>query len=168
MELVSKILLLIILSIITYQDFKHRAIWWFLIPIAALLQIHISLSAVSFSAFIQFTTTNLIIVSFQLMVLYAYLRFKYKLKSITKLLNSYLGLGDVLFFVLLTLAFSPVNFVLFLVLLLLLSLLGSVFFKSVKQSVPLAGILALGYLLVLASTIFTKSNLFIDLINLTP
>lgn len=168
MELISKILIIVLLFIIAYQDFKHRAIWWFIIPLVCLIQIYVSIVEVGFSLFSEFAIINCIVVAFQLLALYLYLRFRYRLKTISGLFHKYLGLGDVLFFFVLALAFSPVNFVLFLVLILVLSLIISAFVKTVKQSVPLAGILALGYLSVIVATIFTKINTFVDIINLLP
>jgi len=70
-----------------------------------------------------------------------------KEKKITNIIDSHLGLGDVLFFIVLTVAFSPVNFIVFyLGSVLLTSLIyGGIVLITKNQGtlIPLAGAMSL-------------------------
>jgi len=70
-----------------------------------------------------------------------------KNKKFINVINSSLGLGDVLFFVVVCVAFSAINFILFYVMSLLFTLVGFIAYntlvkKSVKE-IPLAGAMAM-------------------------
>jgi cellulose synthase/poly-beta-1,6-N-acetylglucosamine synthase-like glycosyltransferase len=70
-----------------------------------------------------------------------------KERKVINILKTYLGLGDVLFFLVLTLAFSPINFVVFYLGSMLLTTIiyaGIILFnKNKKTLIPLAGAMSL-------------------------
>ncbi len=171
MELTLKITLTILLLIIAIQDFKHRAVWWLLFPIAVVVQLSIAYIYFSSWEFLFFSILNLAIIAIQLVVLYAYLLFKLRKTETkkTKLIRKYLGLGDILFFVILATAFSTLNFIIVLLLLLTLSLIVAVFTFKKNGTIPLAGIMALGYTFLLwISYIVPSINPYIEIINIYP
>ncbi|MFA6400438.1 MAG: hypothetical protein WCX31_02265 [Salinivirgaceae bacterium] len=160
-----KILLSLFLLIIIYQDFKHRAIWWPVLPMAFLLQLAMAIKSLGISeAFYNFIL-NLGIVCIQLSVLYAYFLIKHRSLRIP-FFKQYLGLGDVLFFLVLAAAFAPFNFVLVLICLLIISLIAGLFLNHKSKTIPLAGIMAVCYMPLLWISQFNATfNPYIELIN---
>lgn len=170
MELILKILLIILLLSITYQDIKYRAVWWILFPLTLILQIFIALSIETPVVIINYFLINLIIVSIQLLVLFVYFYLKNRgRQEIRIILLSKLGLGDILFFVILAAAFSTYNFVIAFVLLLILSLIVAAFTFKKNRAIPLAGIMATGYALFLLLTCFVPViNPYVEVLNFMP
>lgn len=152
MQLFLIIALLVILTLVTYQDFKHRAVYWILFPVLAL-------GSILVADWNEFTFIswgiNTIFISFQLGVLWLY--FFTKEKKAYNYINKYLGLGDVLFMVVLIFWFTPINFIIFFITSLSISLLYILLFQRKVLSsykTPLAGIQAslLGSLIILDQT----------------
>jgi hypothetical protein len=159
-----KIVLTLFLLSIAWQDFKWRAVWWFLFPLALGLQSLLALKQIYWSTWAIYFAINLFIVAFQLLVLISYLKLVKRLNP-SQLFKAYLGLGDVLFFIVLAAAFSPLNFLFFLLCFLLVSLIVALYFKRVLKTVPLAGILALAYGSVLwFSLVINNFNVYSDLL----
>ena len=158
---------LILLLVVFVQDIFYRAISWFLIPLffltftakGILLQ---PPSELAFNSLI-----NLGFVLFQLLMLSLYMSIKNK-KPVF-IVNSYLGLGDILFFVVICLAFSPVNFIVFylssLIFILLAFVAYTLIVKNANKHIPLAGIMAaLMMVLILLNWMFPQINLYEDYI----
>lgn len=169
MELTLKITFTIILLIIAYQDFNYRAVSWILFPIALAIQICIALLSGNTWVLFHYFLINLTILAVQLLVLIGYLLLKNKTKQNNKLkmVGSYLGLGDVLFFVVVASAFSPFNFVLAMLAMFVLALLLSVFIVRKTYTIPLAGIMALAFIPMQGlNYFFTNFNPYIDILTL--
>jgi hypothetical protein len=121
MMVALSIILICLLAVVVFQDFKSRTISWFLIPL-------LLMGFVGF-AFLQINTTELLTyVGINLYIVFttllgATLIISIKNKKLTNIVNTYLGLGDVLFFVVLATVFSPINFILFFI--------GSIFISSI-------------------------------------
>jgi hypothetical protein len=162
MLLVVDILILFSLSFIVFQDFKQRQISWFLIPLSfagfackAILYKEYELSVFLFnSAFIVL----------QLICLTIY--FSIKNKKLMNIIDTHIGLGDVLFFIVVCTAFSPLNFITFYVCCMIVTLVGIIaynFFSSRQtKDIPLAGAMAFT-LMILIITNWTVPG--VDLYN---
>ncbi len=159
-------ILIAILLILVYQDFKSRAISWFLIPILLMVIIINALMTINIEELTIFSGINLILVLVNF--LGVTLIISLKEKKIKNIINSYLGLGDVLFFLVLTTLFSPINFIVFFIgsIFLVTLIYGGVmlFSKQKNTLIPLAGAMSLVLIVVLLVQQFTTSfNLYQDL-----
>lgn len=146
MQTAADIFLLIGLVIIVFQDFKHRAISWYLVPFTFLaLLIKGLLTTSATTIFLKDSLFNAAFILVQLLLISVYISIKNKKR--TNIVNSYLGIGDILFFVVLCMAFSPANFIVFFIVSLVLTLIGFIVYriavKSAKAEIPLAGAMAL-------------------------
>lgn len=121
MTLVLLVILISLLAVVVFQDFKNRAISWFLIPLLFIGFIGYAILTIETGELLTYFGINLYIVFSSL--LGATLIISIKNKKLTNIINTYLGLGDVLFFVVLTTVFSPINFILFFI--------GSIFITSI-------------------------------------
>jgi len=140
MLILGKILLFVALFFIVIQDFKERQVylWLFLVTgiTMALLHLHDSMIQI----FLINISINLLIIFIIIAVLYFYATIKMK-----KDLQQTLGLGDILFFMVLAIGFSTGTFLVLFTFSLIFSL---VFYLAAKsnlkyKTVPLAGLQAL-------------------------
>ncbi len=135
MLLIANLVLLILLVLVSFQDFKERAVSIWVFP---LLVTVFSYKAwlVNGWAFFRFDLVfNLALLGIQLLVLLLYL------KLVKKSVVNMLGAGDVLFFFVMAFAFSTVGFVFFFSLSLLVSLLVWLLTNRNKNRlIPLAGL----------------------------
>lgn len=168
MLLIANLLILLALTIIVVQDFRYRQISWFLIPV--------TLGGFVYKAFLagdftwKYFTWNVAFVLLQLLALSVYFSLR-KRKSVN-IINSYLGLGDILFFVVMCAVFSPVNFILFYILSLIITVVGVLIHALITRqqipSIPLAGALAaMLIILMLANMVFPQVNFYNDQCVLT-
>ena len=163
-----EIVLVALLSTIVFQDLKHRAISWILIPLLLCFQTLLALSALTIEKTIFFFLINLGFIVMQLICITAY--FSFKNRKFINIVNNYLGIGDILFFLVLCLGFSPFNFILFylcsLIITLLAFLLYQILSRSQDKEIPLAGAMALGLIVChLAHYRFDKINFYQDIIQ---
>lgn len=137
--LLIKIVLILSLGFILYQDIKERHVYWFLFPISTLcFGILFYLSTLQ-ELFYVSVLINLVFVSLLLAIVYLYTKIKLKTSF-----NNVFGLGDVLLFFGLSLSFSSVSFIVVFISALIFSLVLHLIIK--KQSVtavPLAGYMSL-------------------------
>jgi hypothetical protein len=145
MTVIINICIVLFLVLIGIQDFKQRAISWFLIPLAFMALYFNASYSVSTNDLMKNFLVNITFVMLQLILLTGY--FSLKNKHLINVLKEYIGLGDLLFFVVLCVAFSPVNFIVFFIMSLIGTLLGSVIYasfisKKVLTEIPLAGAMA--------------------------
>lgn len=140
LEYILLTLLILNLFLLFYQDVKNREVSWILFPIALVLSGIISVFKITFFEMIIFWGLNLIILGVLFLCLIGYVYFKFGKNAN---LWDYFGLGDVLFFVVLSINFSSFNFVLMLIFSLLFSLMLSILLLLKKKTVPLAGLQAL-------------------------
>ena len=144
MLIVLNIFILASLLMIGIEDLKHRAVHWYWfallfsgITVKALMQEQ-SLVVMSNGL------TNLGFIFLQLVMLTIF--FTLKEKQLVKIINTRLGLGDIIFFAAICSMFSPYNFILFFILSLLVSMLIFILSSLIQlqkdKAIPLAGLMS--------------------------
>ncbi len=131
------IILSLSLALITFQDYRYRAVSWFLFPIAALALFFINFHNVSFEQILVNQLSNLGFLCLQFLILLLF--FRVRNISSQDILKKQIGLGDVLFFIVLALGLPTTLFILFFVGSLIVSLAAGLILFS-KSTVPLAGL----------------------------
>lgn len=154
-------LLAISLSVVAYQDFRWRAIHWITLPLLFILLV-VKASAV---LPLKDIALNLaLIVGFLLIQLLGLtLYFSLKERKPVNIIDKYLGLGDVLFFVAIAAGFSFLNYILFYIAsFIFIALLYAVLLtaRNQRKNIPLAGGMALCLLVCLALEYITGIRLF--------
>jgi len=138
-----KLVVMICLCVVAFQDFRHRAISWLLIPVLFFGFVFIALKTMEWDDYWRESLFNLCYILLVVVLLTVYLSLKNK--KFVNIVNSFLGIADILFFAVLAVAFSPFNFEIFF---LSSGILTSViyglliYFKNVNPEVPLAGTMA--------------------------
>ncbi len=136
--LIVKIILIVTLGLILFQDVKERQVYWFLFPLVGLscgvLHYFKTLPELFYSSLIL----NIGFASILLLIVILYIRFKLKIAF-----NKAFGLGDVLFFLVITFSFSTVSFIILFISALIFSLVLHLFIKRKPATVPLAGYMSL-------------------------
>ncbi|OFY82845.1 MAG: hypothetical protein A3F72_01805 [Bacteroidetes bacterium RIFCSPLOWO2_12_FULL_35_15] len=166
MLLIVDLLLLGCLGIVVFQDFKHRQISWLLIPTIFVAFVGKALLVIGVnSSLIINTIWNSTFILIQIVLLTVYMSIKNK--KLVNIVNTYLGIGDVLFFIVLCAAFSPVNYIVFYLASTLLTLIGFLFYniisKKATREIPLAGAMAGGLLiLIIVNRIKPQLNFYND------
>ena len=149
------LLLVCCLVPIVYEDFRYRAIHW--IWIALLILILLMGGPVESKALLS----NFSFIGIQLFLLTIY--FSIKHRQWINITRDYLGIGDILFFIPLCFLFSPDGLILFFVSSMILSLIGALFFISLKRTtcftVPLAGCMSIPLILLLCTAFFYEIDL---------
>lgn len=142
-------------GIICYQDFKERAVFWFLFPLLAISLCTLQIMHISTPFFYVSIVTNIALITLILVLLYLYARFILK----EDFIDHSLGLGDVLFFYALGIGFPPISFSLLFASSILFSLLVYLVLKKKLnvKTVPLAGFMALYLIFVIVYSIFFNS-----------
>jgi hypothetical protein len=140
MSLTLHIILILLLVVACYQDWKFRAIYWFIFPLIAMDALLIF--------FIQqwnwkVLGLNLIFVIAVMMLLFLYVSAREK--KWTNLFENHFGMGDVLFFLAITPLFNSTNYMLFFISGMIFSatLHGLVNLRKTSKTIPLAGYLSL-------------------------
>lgn len=147
-------------AIICYQDFKSRAVFWFMFPFLAIALGIIHYLKVEASFFYRSLPINFILVSIIILLLFLYS----KLIAKKKFMNHSIGLGDVLFFIALAIGFPTMTFIVLFSYSLFFSLLTYLIFKKRMKlkTVPLAGLMSLFLIGVLAlDIIYNLPSLYI-------
>lgn len=164
MGLILNILILLLLSIIVYQDFRYRAISWATLPLLFAAFTANSILATDFNSFLQSFLFNIGFIIFQLVAVTAY--FSLKNRAITNITSKHIGWGDILFFTVAAAAFSPVNFIVFYLLSLISILIIAIAYRLIKRNsattIPLAGGMALLFFVFYSFSNFSNT---IDLHN---
>lgn len=134
-------MVIVICAIITYQDFKWRAVIWVLFPILASLLSYLNFIHQGTQFFGVSSLTNLILVTIILGILYLYTRLILK----KPFYNISLGLGDILLFYVLALSFPTVTFIVIFTSSTIFALLFFLVINRKKNhtTVPLAGLMSL-------------------------
>jgi hypothetical protein len=141
--LAIKIILLLSLSIIFYQDFKDRKVWVFLFPVMAFTGFFLFYRQTILEVFLYSAIINLSIVGILILINYLFARFVLK----KKFLKEALGLGDILFFMAFAVSFPTIAFINFFVFSLLFTFVLQFLLKKINTSrynnIPLAGCMSL-------------------------
>lgn len=157
--LIFKMILLIILGVIVYEDITSRMVHWILFPLATFF---LGYSFFEQSNPIFFLTTvgmNILLVSGIMLILFLYAKLIMK----KPFLNTSFGLGDLLFFYAISVAFPTVTFIVLFVFALIFSLCLHLVRKrkDIEPSVPLAGYMALFFAMILGiHMISNQPNLY--------
>ncbi|TCI85575.1 hypothetical protein [Tenacibaculum sp. M341] len=151
------ILLLINLSVITYQDFKERQVVVLLFVSAILLGLGLFALNANITLLLVSIKVNLLVILAVFLTLYVYAKFKMKMK-----LSETIGLGDAFFFIFLACSFPIITFLTLFSTSLIFSLILFLILKSglKDKTVPLAGLQSLFVAIVLLI------NKLFDVINL--
>lgn len=147
-----KLLLLGVFSLIFFQDYKDRTVYWFLYSIMGIFVFLLQLQITPIYVALTNSGFNLFFIISLLFFCYLYARIKLK-KS---LLQSVLGLGDVLFFIGIAFSFSIVSFLVLFVFSLIFSLVLHLALqhKQTEKTVPLAGYMSLFFAAVYSVSFF--------------
>lgn len=154
--------LIITLLTIAYQDFKSREVQWFWFPLLFVLALFKIWYLDQFKELFSFLL-NVIMVLLQLLLLTLY--FSIKERKLINIADSYLGWGDILFLLNLCFLLSPVNFILFYLVSLLVTITSYLIynaFVNLSKPIPLAGLQASVFTIVY---IIDLSSPNIDLLN---
>lgn len=170
MELLLQIALFTALAYLAYQDFKEREVSLWLFMLLGSLVLLMGVLENGILEFIKVFVLNLSVLAFQLFLVWGY--FSIKNKGRVSIIDTQIGKGDILFFVVIAASFSTLNFILAYVLGLLLVLVfwGLIrLFRTPKHdTIPLAGGLALFLLFCHGVSYFSpESGLFNDIEFLT-
>lgn len=140
-----KLLLVMVLGCIAYQDIKERNVYALLFLLFAILGSILHYQNTMPEVFLMTIALNLGFTSILLLMIYLYSKLKLKLS-----LKDTLGLGDILFFIALALSFATTTFIITFVFALMFSLLIHLVIKSKtpNKTVPLAGYMSLFYMAV--------------------
>jgi hypothetical protein len=164
MLLAADIFIFILLAITLYQDLSRRLISALLIPLLLFGFIVRGMQNETMASFLWDTAINMAFLLFQLLLLSIY--FSLKNKKSVNIIDSYIGLGDVLFFAVIAAAFSPLNFIVFYLVALTLSLFGvlcyHIFVRKLQREVPLAGAVASVLMIVLFLSRFVPIDFYND------
>jgi uncharacterized paraquat-inducible protein A len=156
---------LILLGILTYQDFKNREVSVILMLMLFVLfcigafKAGDSLRSITVPFFVNAT-----FIAVQLLGVATY--FSIKHKKIMPLFDTYIGLGDVVFFCVCCMAFSTANFILFYLASLLIALASTLIYKKLKQietiDIPLVGYMSIALLCCIVYKMINRSFGFYD------
>jgi hypothetical protein len=157
--------LIVLLILISFQDFKERQISWYLIPLTFIAFLVRAMNNGATDGLIQGTLLNVAFIALQLLLLTIYMSIKNK--KMVNIVNEYLGLGDVLFFIVLCVAFSPINFIVFYLLSTFITLISFIAYRILSKKatveIPLAGAMAsILIVLMLTGTLMPQLNFYDD------
>lgn len=144
MLVLLQVIAVLLLLVVFYQDYRHRAVYWILFPLLALVFLGYNLKLRNWEEVKDDLLINLGFIAVQLLLLTIYFSIKYKRP--VNISSHLLGWGDILFIVALGFLFSPLNFVLYYLMSLLLVVTGVLSMKLAgfrPSKIPLAGIQAL-------------------------
>ena len=156
--------LVLLLVIIAYQDIRERQISVFVLLGISVLTVVYALEQRSFFNISIDFLINIAIVGTQFAALYLILKIRKKDLQFKDLFSRYIGIGDLVFFIITALLFPPFIYILSFTLGLIWSLIAwkiSVTIGITKaNTVPLAGLLAIFYsLLLIVDEIFLGENI---------
>lgn len=150
MILLLKAILLAMLIVIAFYDFKYREFPWWAIPGIVLPLIVLGLLKSEPGMYITQVVLNLLFVFVQLLILFGW--FFLKERKFVNLLDHYLGLGDILFFLSICFAFSFFDFVIYHSISLMLAFIAGFLYLFIvspeDKRIPVAGILAIIFFIV--------------------
>ena len=130
-----------LLSVVIYQDFKYRAVSWIVFPVLFVVSLMLALGEINGFQLMQGAMVNLSLVALIFIGLTIY--FSVKEKALTNIINKYIGIADLLLLMVIALLFSPVNFIMYYVISLVIITAGSAVYliskKNVNAEIPLAG-----------------------------
>lgn len=157
----SNLLVLPILFILIYQDFTKYTVTLFLLILLIIVQLSIGLRTDGWEETATLFVTNATITIVQLLMLKIYFRAR-KVNNSGKLINNVIGLGDIIFFLFLCMAFSPMNYIAFMIISLILTLLVHIIVRNRFQRIPLIGYLSIWYTILAVTGFNTRSDMYLQ------
>jgi hypothetical protein len=158
--------LVLLLALIVYHDFRRLAIpLYVLTALTGFVVVRLFLKNTAADA-MHFAGLNLL---FSVAVIsFAFLVFMLIRRQFSNPVNTVIGSGDLVFFFILCLCFSPLNFIAFFITSFAFVLLLRLVYPRYSKGMPLAGGQALLLSMVLLASEITRTNLFSDrlLLNL--
>jgi len=143
-ELIN-IVCIILLILVTIQDFLYRGVSWIFYPILFILFAATSVYKNGWEIAAFYFTSNLLFLSMMLTSVFIF--FYLRIKNVKEVVTTRFAAGDVLFYILLCATFSSFNFLAFYTSAILLSIIGYTIYKVInknaKKEIPEAGIVAL-------------------------
>lgn len=163
-----KPLIMLSLLYIFYQDLYYCAVYWLCFPVLAILFVLQRQDEIGLITCLKDAGLNLAFAGIQLGLLWAY--FAIKNRKPVHILKHYLGLGDVLFLMVIAFYLSPINYILFyiisLIFVLIITLFQQFLLKKRNLQIPLAGLQALLLCLILVfSYIYPQLKLYDDIFS---
>lgn len=158
MEFILKIILISMLFMLSFQDFRERKVYLWLLLITGSIMSYLHIKNSHILVFLGNILVNLVIIFTVYLILLFYSNWKLK-RSITQTF----GLGDILFFGILAVGFSTGSFLILFSFSLIFSLLVFLTIKSRLKikTVPLAGLQSLFIgLIYTINWIFNFTNLY--------
>lgn len=166
--MIIKFLICLVLLIIMIQDFRFRAVHWILFPVLLILLVTESLFVSKIDNYLDSISINLLVILLQGLILIGY----YKLKGthFINFIKDRIGMGDLLFVLVMAFAFSWSTFLLYYIAGLLFTLITWLAVRNLirlrSQLVPLAGMLALFMtLIMLAEIILPDYSRCMEILN---
>jgi len=165
--IIASILLFLSSLVIAFQDFKHRSVdlWAFILVLISLIVLNYPNNL---DYWILNSSINILLILIQLLCSSIFISIRNK--KITNIWNVYIGIGDILLLLILSLTFSMPVFLFFTLIAYLLSICYALTIKIITQketSIPLAGNMAILLIgLILIKHTFHFNNLY-DMDNLT-
>lgn len=167
--MILQLLICLVLLIIMIQDFRFRAVHWILFPILLILLVTESLFVSKIDNYLDSISINLLVILLQGLILIGY----YKLKGthFINFMKDRIGMGDLLFVLVMAFAFSWSTFLFYYIAGLLFTLITWIAVRNLiklrSQLVPLAGMLALFMtIIMLADIILPDYSRGMDMLNL--
>jgi hypothetical protein len=164
-----QLMIILICAALAYEDFSQRRISWWWLPVLFMLLLINGISSVSFAKIGTYFLLNISFLLLQFLLVSIY--FSLKEKRMINIIDRYIGLGDILMFVVVCISFHPVIFILFYIATLLLTLLVYGIYtllRSKALTIPLVSSTAIGLaFLLIMLMVFPYYNLFIIPENLT-
>lgn len=174
--LLTKIIAVIILLLVCIEDMRYRAVHWFWFPLLTVILLISKLADSSNSVYMNMLlpaafNISFILIQFLLVTIY----FSIKNNRLINITNGLLGWGDICFIASISFYLSPINFVLFYIVSLIIILIGwllySFFNQNKQQRIPLAGLQAVLFVFILLTSCLkpsvklTNDDLLLYLIN---
>ncbi|TKC04529.1 hypothetical protein FA048_19510 [Pedobacter polaris] len=152
-----------ILVFIAWQDFKFRAVYWWLFVTLLIALTGLKITHSNWQTLVYDLKCNVMFLGVQLLFLTLY--FSIKEKKMVNIFHSYFGLGDLFFLLSITTYFSFFNYVVYylisLFVIILMSIAVHILVKSASAKIPLAGEQALLLM------VFMLVDGFVQNVNLT-
>ncbi len=146
---------IILLVVIIFQDMKYRAVYWLLFPLLFACNTIITYLTADKQVLQLNFVVNLGIIISHMLILTLY--FSVKTKGLVNIINNYIGLGDMLMLIACTVIFSPLAYIIFILISLIFSLLFALLSTKTgteKKTIPLAGIMSTVFLPVTCLLLF--------------
>ncbi|TND10229.1 MAG: type IV leader peptidase [Bacteroidetes bacterium] len=174
MKIAADVTGILLLAVIAVQDFKSRLISWWLIPLLLGAFITAGLATLPGKSIAAFFSVNLLLLLVQGLLIFSW--FSIRNRRWTNIVNTAIGLGDLLFLVCMASAFSTLNFIAAFVAGLFVTLLvfslARFFHPGSRKEIPLAGMLSilmiglLGWKIISPETNFYSDDFLLSMLTL--